>query len=94
MKTHFLRRSVQSVVLVLTTLLLLGSPAAAGGNGQPQPRLHSRCKKMVRLQLRIAEAKGRKNSSRYYRSIARQQKIRKSGASSSYRPGGLKSNSR
>lgn len=85
MKEGSLRLSAQSVVLVLATLLLLGSPAA-GGNLQPQHRPHSSCKKKVRLQLRIAEAKGRKDSSRYYRSIARQQKVRKTG-SSPHRPG-------
>jgi len=87
MRANSLRLSPQTVVLVLMTLLLLGSTAAAGGNGHPQPRRHTRCKKMVRLQLRIAEAKGRKDSSRYYRSIARQQKMRKTDTSYSYRPG-------
>jgi len=88
MRAYSLQPSPRSVVLVLMTLLLLGSTAAAGGNGHPQPRHHTRCKKMVRLQLRIAEAKGRKDSSRYYRSIARQQKTRKTGTPSSYRPEG------
>lgn len=88
MRSYSLQPGPRSVVLVLMTLLLLGSTATAGGNGLPLPRHHTRCKKMVRLQLRIAEAKGRKDSSRYYRSIARQQKTRETGTPSSKRTEG------
>jgi hypothetical protein len=66
-----------TVVGALILFLLMSGPAAAGEKCPGQTSaLHQQNRKMVCLQLRIAEAKRTINSFRYYQSMARQQKIR------------------
>ncbi|OGP76001.1 MAG: hypothetical protein A2Z40_00800 [Deltaproteobacteria bacterium RBG_19FT_COMBO_60_16] len=80
MRTTPRRRRRQSIFGTLIFILLLSGSAAAGEKVLGQiTALHPQNKKMVLLQLRIAEARGKKESLRYYRSIARQQRANVTG---------------
>ena len=66
-------RNGQPVAFILLFLILCGNPAKAGENRTDPSPSHNPARKM-RLQLRISEAKKKKDDLRYYRSVARQQK--------------------
>lgn len=69
-------RNLPTVTLLLIFLVLFGNPAEAGEN-RPDTASSPHSARKMRLQLRISEAKRKKDALRYYRSVARQQKTRK-----------------
>lgn len=77
MRSCHKRKRRQPVIRALIFILLLSSPASAGEERHgPSADPGHQSKKMVGLQLRIAESKRKTDSIQYYRSIARQQMMR------------------
>lgn len=75
---------IRPALLALLVLVLAGPHAAADENRHDSASSRPAAIK-VRLQIRISEAKKKKEAIRYYRSVARQQKsgkIRPSGSPS------------
>lgn len=76
-KTGKARARKRRRILIGILFLLLAAPPVQGeeaGSGPGFADVHA-AKRRVRLALRIAEAKNRKEARRYYRSLARRQKL-------------------
>jgi hypothetical protein len=68
-------RHRQAIVPAMIGIFLLLSGIAFPGENSPGSNLpRTRANRTVRLQLRIAEARRKADSIRYFRSVARQQK--------------------
>lgn len=69
------RHPMKLACAVIFILILWGSASAGEECTAHRSATHRQTNREVRLQLRIAEAKRNKDSLRYYKSVARQQKL-------------------